>query len=252
MRPRQTDIVREPPAGLRRFVSNRDRPRAWIRIAFGVVAAALCLGWLVLPVGEWITAFQRSVLGLGAAGVAIFAGVFIAATLLLAPDWPLAIAAGMVYGLWAVLLILAAAIVAASLAFLVARYLLRQRVRAILTANRRFAAVDNAVTEEGWKIVVLLRLSPLVPFNVQNYLFGITDIPFRHYFAATSAGIVPGTVLFVYLGALGNASGGPLELGFFGLGLAATAVVVILVTRKVKAKLAESGLAELGLNNRGP
>jgi uncharacterized membrane protein YdjX (TVP38/TMEM64 family) len=246
MEPPQTEIVREPPAGLRRFLSNRDRPRAWIWIAFGVAAAALCLGWLVLPVGEWVTASQRSVLGLGAAGVAIFAGVFIVATLLLAPDWPLAIAAGMVYGLWAVPLILAAATVAASLAFLVARYLARQRVRAIIAANRKFGAVDDAVTEEGWKIVVLLRLSPLVPFNVQNYLFGITDIPFRHYFAATCAGIVPGTVLFVYLGALGNASGRPLEWGFLGLGLVASAVVVILVTRRVKAKLAESGLDDRG------
>jgi uncharacterized membrane protein YdjX (TVP38/TMEM64 family) len=242
MQPRETDLVRKPLAELRGIVSNRDRPRTWIWIAFAVVTVTLCLGWLVFPVGEWVVAFQGSLLGLGAAGVAIFAGLFIAATLVLAPDWPLAIAGGMVYGLWAVPLIFAAAIVAASLAFLVARYLLRHRIRAILTASRKFAAVDNAVTEEGWKIVVLLRLSPLVPFNVQNYLFGITDIPFRHYFAATCAGIVPGTMLFVYLGALGNASAGPVEWMFSGVGLLATALAVILVMRKAKAKLAERGL----------
>jgi uncharacterized membrane protein YdjX (TVP38/TMEM64 family) len=168
--------------------------------------------------------------------------VFIAATLVLAPDWPLAVAAGMVYWLWAVPLVLAAAIVAASVDFLAARYVLRHRVRAVLAASRKFAAVDNAVTEEGWKIVVLLRFRPLVPFNVQNYLFGITDIPFPHYFAATCAGIIPGTVLFIDLGALGNASGGPFEWAFFGVGIAATVTVVVLVTQKAKAKLAETGI----------
>jgi len=86
---------------------SRDRRRAWIWIGLGVLAVALCIGWLTLPVGEWVAAFQRRILGLGVWGVAIFAGVFIAATLILAPDWPLAVAAGMVYGLWAVPVVLA-------------------------------------------------------------------------------------------------------------------------------------------------
>ena len=209
-----------------------------------MLAVALCIGWLALPVGEWAGTSQRWMLGLGIWGVAIFAGVFIVATLVLAPDWPLAVAAGMVYGLWAVPVVLAAAIVAASLAFLVARYVARHRIRAMLATSRKFAAVDNAVTEEGWKIVVLLRLSPLVPFNVQNYLFGITDIPLPHYLAATFVGIIPGTVVFVYLGALGNTSGGPLEWAFFGVGLVATVTVVLLVTRKAKEKLAGAGIAD--------
>jgi uncharacterized membrane protein YdjX (TVP38/TMEM64 family) len=77
---------------------------------------------------------------------------------------------------------------------------------------------------------------------MQNYLFGITGIPFRHYVAATCAGIVPGAALFVYLGTLGRASRGPLEWAFFGLGLLATAAAVTLVARKAKAKLAEAGI----------
>jgi uncharacterized membrane protein YdjX (TVP38/TMEM64 family) len=221
---------------------SRNRRRAWTWVGLGVLVVALCLGWLALPVGECAGLFQRWILGLGVWGVAIFAGVFIAATLVLAPDWPLSVAAGMVYGLWGVPLVLTAAIVAASLAFLAARHLARRRVRAMLAASRKFAAVDIAVTGEGWKIVLLLRLSPLVPFNVQNYLFGITEIPFLHYFAATGVGIVPGTVLFVDLGALGNASGGPLQWAFFAVGLLATAIVVILVARKAKEKLAEAGV----------
>jgi uncharacterized membrane protein YdjX (TVP38/TMEM64 family) len=223
---------------------SRDRRRAWIWLGLGGLAVALSIGSLALPIGEWAGSFQRWLLGLGIWGVAIFAAVFIAATLVLAPDWPLAVAAGMVYGLWAVPVVLAAAVVAASFAFLVARYVARPRVRAMLATNRKFAAVDNAVTEEGWKIVILLRLSPLVPFNLQNYLFGITDIPFPHYFAATCAGIIPGTTLFVYLGALGNTSGGPLEWVLFGVGLLATVTVAVLVARKAKGKLAEAGIAD--------
>jgi uncharacterized membrane protein YdjX (TVP38/TMEM64 family) len=95
-------------------------------------AAALCIGWLVLPLGEWAAALERWMLGLGIGGVAIFAAIFIAATLVLAPDWPLAIAAGMVYGIWALPVVVAAAAIAASLAFLISRYLLRRRVWKLL------------------------------------------------------------------------------------------------------------------------
>src|ERR1700736_1009411 len=80
MQPRPTDL-------------SRDRRRAWIWIGLGVLAVALCIGWLALPVGEWVASFQRRILGLGVWGVAIFAAVFIVATLILAPDWPLAVAA---------------------------------------------------------------------------------------------------------------------------------------------------------------
>jgi uncharacterized membrane protein YdjX (TVP38/TMEM64 family) len=235
MRPEPTDLVR-------RTIPSRDRRSGWIWVALGVLATALCIGWLVLPIGAWAAAFERWMLSLGIWGVAIFAAVFIAATIVLAPDWPLAIAAGMVYGIWAVPVVVAAATIAASLAFLVARHLLKERIRDLLAGKRKFAAIDKAITEEGWKIVFLLRLSPLVPFNVQNYLFGITDIPFPHYVAATCAGIIPGAALFVYLGAFGSASAGPLEWSFFGVGLMATAVVVLLVARKAKAKLAGAGI----------
>jgi uncharacterized membrane protein YdjX (TVP38/TMEM64 family) len=205
----------------------------------------LCLGWLVLPMAEWAAAFQRWILDFGVWGVLIFAAVFIAATLILAPDWPLAVAAGMIYGACAFPLVLAAAMAAASLAFLASRHLAHRRLRAIIAAKPKYAAVDFAVAEEGWKIVVLLRLSPLVPFNVQNYLFGVTAIPFFHYAAATLAGIIPGTALFVYLGALGRGSGGgPLEWAFLSVGLLATAIVAALVTRRAKSKLAEVGVED--------
>jgi len=111
----------------------------------------------------------------------------------------------------------------------------------------RIKAVDQAVTEDGWKVVMLLRLSPMVPFNLQNYFFGVTDIKFWHYVAATFVGIMPGTAIYVYLGAIGavagsGSQGGALKWTFFGIGLIATVVVTVLITRKAKARLDALGV----------
>jgi uncharacterized membrane protein YdjX (TVP38/TMEM64 family) len=226
----------------------RRRRRPWLWAVLGLFLAVAAAVWFLLPVAACVAAFQHWVLGLGPWGVAIFALLFIATTLVLAPDWPLSIAAGFVYGFWALPVVLAAAMIAATLSFLAARYLVRRRVRAFFVGRPRLAAIDRAVAEEGWKIVALLRLSPAVPFNLQNYLFGATAIPLRDYVIATAIGIVPGSVFYVYLGALGNAAhgGGGAHAIFkwllFGIGLAATAAAAIIVARKAKAKLEEVAL----------
>jgi uncharacterized membrane protein YdjX (TVP38/TMEM64 family) len=102
-------------------------------------------------------------------------------------------------------------------------------------------AIVDAVTEQGWKIVLLLRLSPLVPFNVQNYLFGITGISFAHYAVATALGVLPGAALFLSIGAFGHgtedADSRMLNWILFGVGLVATVVAAVTVTRRVLAKL---------------
>src|SRR5207248_10295897 len=106
------------------------------------------------------------------------------------------------------------------------------------------AALDRAGAEEGWKIVGLLRLSPLVPFKLKSYAFGATGIPFMHFVAATFFGIITGTALYIYLGVLGAAAGeaGPLKWVFFALGLVATIAVTALIARKAKQKLRKAGL----------
>jgi uncharacterized membrane protein YdjX (TVP38/TMEM64 family) len=108
-------------------------------------------------------------------------------------------------------------------------------------------AIDQAVREEGWKIVVLLRLTPLVPFNIQNYALGVTDVGLLPYALGTFFGIMPGTALYVYLGAIGEAAargetGGLLQILFLGMGLIMTIVVVVVIGRKAKAKLREVGI----------
>ncbi|MFB8788388.1 MAG: VTT domain-containing protein [Potamolinea sp.] len=67
--------------------------------------------------------------------------------------------------------------------------------------NAKFKAVDEAVGKQGWKIVLLTRLSPLFPFNFLNYAFGVTQVSLKDYVLG-SFGIIPGTVLYVYIGSL--------------------------------------------------
>jgi uncharacterized membrane protein YdjX (TVP38/TMEM64 family) len=215
---------------------------AWL--GAGALLIAVCVGWYVLPVSDWLGALRDWIVGLGFAGIVIFAAIYVVGAVVLAPEAVLTIAAGFAWGLWGFPIVLLAATIGAALAFLIARYAAREKIRRLLEHRRNLAAIDKTVAEEGWKIVALLRLSPVIPFNLQNYLFGVTAIPFPHFVAATFAGIIPGTALYIYLGALGNTAGegGPAKWVFFGVGLLATVVVVILVTRKARAKLREAGV----------
>jgi len=145
-----------------------------------------------------------------------------------------------------------AATLGSALAFLAARHVVRSSIERRVAGNERFAAIDRAIARDGRRIVFLLRLSPVFPFNLLNYALGLTRIGLVDYCVA-SVGMVPGTVLYVYLGSLGGqaavaASGGSdrqlLTWGVRLLGLAATAVVTILVTRIARRALAEAAVTE--------
>ena len=174
----------------------------------------------------------------------VFAAIYIGAVMLLAPGSLLTIAAGFAYGFYGLPIALAAATAGASLAFVVARHLARDSVKRAIATRRNIAAIDRAISAEGWKIVLLLRLSPLVPFNLQNYLFGVTAIPFGSYVAATFVGIAPATAVFVAVGALGKAAldSGPEKWALLGAGLSQPLAAVVLVTRKARALLRDAGV----------
>ena len=113
-----------------------------------------------------------------------------------------------------------------------------------LAGREKLSAVDRAVEEQGWRVVVLTRLSPVFPFNVQNYFYGLTGVSFGGYVLASLIGMLPGTLLYVYIGAAGagvaQATGGAASWGETALlvaGLVATLVVVGLVTRVAKREL---------------
>jgi uncharacterized membrane protein YdjX (TVP38/TMEM64 family) len=139
-----------------------------------------------------------------------------------------------------------AATLGATVAFLIGRYFARQWVAARLVNYPKFKAVDEAVSQEGWKIVALTRLSPVFPFNLLNYGFGLTKVGVRDYVLATWAGTLPGTILYVYLGSLardltrvatGGAERSPAQWALYAVGLLATIAVVVYVTRVSKRAL---------------
>lgn len=214
--------------------------RKWVVAAAAL--AVLIAAWAFLPVTDCVDALRQRLADFGPWGVPLFIGVYVAGVVTLVPGSVFSLTAGAVYGLWGIPVAIGAGGVGAALAFLVARHAARDRVRAWTSRRPRMRAVERAVSQGGWHVVVLLRLSPLVPFNLQNYVLGVTDIPFGRYVVATFLGIVPGSVLEVYIGTLGrgDAERGPLQWSFLFIGLVASVVLVWLVGRKAKRILNES------------
>jgi uncharacterized membrane protein YdjX (TVP38/TMEM64 family) len=225
----------------------KQKQMPWKWIGLGVAGIGLLVAMRMLPVGEWLKAFNEWVTGFGPWGIVIFIGVYILATVVFVPGSALTIGAGLIFGLlWGTVAVSIGSTTGAALSFLIARYLARDAVSARMGKNEKFAAIDRAIGEQGWKIVALLRLSPLVPFNLSNYFYGLTAVKFWPYVLASWIAMLPGTVLYVYLGYVGKASleaasgatqRSPLEYVFMAVGLAATVAVTVYVTRLAKQAL---------------
>lgn len=206
---------------------------------------ALLAGIIILsrafPPQEWLEEFSLLVDQLGYIGYLVFFFVYVVSTVLFLPGSVLTIGAGLLFGVvGGSLAVSVASTTGAAFCFLIGRYVIRDRVSERLSRNQRFKAVDAAIRQEGGKIVLLLRLSPVFPFNALNYLLGLTAVKFWHYVVASWIGMMPGTVLYVYLGFIGQtelrAAAGtmeksPLEYVFMGFSLVITGVVTIFVTR---------------------
>ena len=172
-------------------------------LLIGVAVFAAFLAVKLFVAEDLLKSVLRWIGGLGPLGPLIFIGVYIVAPVLFFPGIILSIGAGTVFGLLAgSIYVSIGATLGATCAFLVGRYVARQWVAARLEGNAKFRAIDRAVAREGWKIVGLARLSPLFPFNLLNYAFGLTDISLRDYFFATWVGMIPGIIMYVYLGSL--------------------------------------------------
>ena len=216
-----------------------------------VIIIALFLAMRFLPVQQWLRSFNDWVGQMGVAGIFIFTGVYAIATVLLAPGAILTIGAGFAFGLWkGFLAVSAGATLGASLAFLVARFIARDKVEAIAKRNEKFRKIDNAIGKQGAKLVFLLRLSPVIPFNLSNYFYGLTGVKFWPYVLASWLGMMPGTFLYVYIGTAGRAAvsvaagGEAMKHGwqywtFLSVGLAATIAATIWVTKIARDALTE-------------
>jgi uncharacterized membrane protein YdjX (TVP38/TMEM64 family) len=178
----------------------------------------------------------------GAAGIALLALLFVIASLTFVPRAPLCVAGGLIFGFSAIPVALLGSTAGAVLAFVIARYLLQSRFLQAVEHRPLWGAVLRAVDAEGWRIVGLLRLASPVPGTAANYLLGITRISIWRYTTATFVGLLPQIVLFVYWGATGraalHATSSPLQLAIMLAGAIVTLLIVVLITRRVKATLA--------------
>jgi uncharacterized membrane protein YdjX (TVP38/TMEM64 family) len=224
-------------------MSNEKKSGITRLVALIAIIIALFLAMKFLPVREWLTNFNDWVGQMGAVGMFIFIVVYAAATVLLAPGSILTIGAGFAFGLWkGFLAVSGGATLGAVLTFLVARFIAREKVEAIAQRDDKFRKIDNAIGEQGAKLIFLLRLSPVIPFNLSNYFYGLTGVRFWPYVLASWIGMMPGTLLYVYIGAAGKAAvsaaagGEAVKHGwqywtFMSVGLAATVAVTIWVTK---------------------
>ena len=217
----------------------------WKWIAYTVAAGALVLAVKYFHVQTLLNAALDWIGQLGPWGPVIFVGIYVVATVLFIPGSVLTLGAGAVFGvaLGSVCVSIAATL-GATAAFLVGRYLARDAIARKIEKNEKFAAIDHAVADEGWKIVFLTRLSPVFPFTLLNYAFGLTRVRLSHYVLASWIGMMPGTVMYVYLGSLINVGAGHRqrtteEWVLYGVGLLATIVVTVFVTRLAKKALAK-------------
>ena len=224
----------------------------WLR---GLAIAAVAIAALALArttgLGEAVTsnvqAFLRWVPTLGPWGPVAFIAGYALAVVAFVPGSVLTLAAGGIFGLAAgTIYVFAAASLGACGAFALARTVARGAIERRLEGNARFAAIDRAIAAEGRKIAFLLRLSPAFPFSLLNYALGLTKLRFRDY-ALACLGMLPGTLLYVYLGSLaGDAAGRSqsaptaLEWIFKAAGLVVTLIATLVITRTARRALREA------------
>jgi len=202
----------------------------------------IAAGWMAAPASEWISSLSERVAGLGAAGPVIYVVLYILGTIILAPSPLMSIAAGVAFGWWGLPLAVAAATAGATCSFLLSRYFFGDTLEDWLTNRRLLEAAKNAVDEEGWKVLLPLRLSPVVPFGILNYLLGLTKTPLITYVIWTAIGILPGSVIDVYIGVIGANAGDTAQLAYLVVGFVATVAVGILITLKSRAYLQAEGV----------
>ena len=219
-------------------------------IDFSVIQESVKVSSLNLQ--EFLQNALQWINSLGAIGGIVFIGIYIIATLAFLPAALLTLGAGVIFGVtWGSIYVFIGATLGAIAAFLGGRYLAQGWVKEKISSYKKFAIIDKAVSKEGLKIVLLVRLSPLFPFNLLNYAFGITSVSFQDYLIG-SVGMIPGTIMYVYFGSLVG------DIALIGsknqpgniilhwviqiMGLIATIAVTVYVTKIAKKALKDENL----------
>jgi uncharacterized membrane protein YdjX (TVP38/TMEM64 family) len=215
-----------------------------------LLLALLCMlgaSAFLLPVGDWLVFSLEWIDTHRNIAWAVYVTAYVFASVLLIPGLILTLAAGFLFGLpLGVALASTGSVLGATAAFLVGRFFARDWAAERITEMPRFRALDKAASQDGFVIVFLARLSPLFPFNLMNYGLGVTSLRLRDYFFGSWIGMLPATVVFVYLGTLakdltdlgtGQAEGGLAARGLLIAGFAATVVLTFIVARKATRAL---------------
>jgi uncharacterized membrane protein YdjX (TVP38/TMEM64 family) len=210
-----------------------------------VAVAAIGIALRELPVAQWLTAFRSWVAELGFAGYVLYALVYAACVVLFIPASILTLGAGATFGvIKGTIVVVIGATIGATLAFIVARTIARKRVEAMAAKDRRFRALDKAISSEGAKIVLLVRLAVVFPFTYSNYVFGLTGLRVLPYALATLVGIIPGSIAFVYIGAAAAAAtAGTVKIVVYVVG-----AVVALIASAFVARVAVKAIHRAGID----
>jgi uncharacterized membrane protein YdjX (TVP38/TMEM64 family) len=198
----------------------------WLLIALPALILILVLfqHLQAMPFQDWANSAIDSAEKSGPQGVLVFAGIYILGTLCLFPCALLTIAAGVMYGAWGIPLVIVSATVGAAIAFALARYFAFHRINLLVEKRPVTRALRKALEKEGLMFMILLRFSPVIPFNLNNYLLGTAPVRFSSFIFATFIGTFPGTFLYIYVGTFGRGQSANegLKWALFLLGLVAT------------------------------
>lgn len=217
------------------------RRRGWLKpFLFVVALVAILVAFRVFGLGDRLVGLRAWILGLGPLGAVVFVLIYGVATTVALPASVLTVAAGAMFGsVMGVVLVSIGSTLGAAGAFALARWLARDSVSRWLSGNEKFRQLDALTERHGAIIVAITRLVPIFPFNLLNYGFGLTRVPFGTYLFWSWLCMLPGTVLYV-VGADAFTQGlaeGRVPWALLGALAAALAVLVLLV-RYARRKLA--------------
>lgn len=227
---------------------GQKKKRSWKPLVFLVLLAAAVAGVHLSGAAQYLQEerLRELISSYGALAPAIYILIYALAPVLLLPGLPLTIAGGILFGpFWGVVYTITGATLGASLAFLVARYLARDWVAAKLTGPK-WAKLDREVEQHGWKVVAFTRLIPAFPFNLLNYAFGLTRVPFSHYALATFFCMLPACIAFIVFSSslLGLIRGNLSPTALLGIVLMVAVSLIPVFYRRYKSRIPEKAVTE--------
>lgn len=228
------------------YTNKKIHPITLLKIVAALVVLSVLWAWWSFGQGEQqLTRVIAWIGAQGAVGVAVYVLLYIIAALCFIPGSALTLAAGMIYGLWQGLAIVSvASVLGAAAAFGLARRwsapFMRLRAR-----YPWLEALEQVIIAHPLRITLLTRLSPIFPYNVLNYALGLTKMPWRTYLLASWIGMLPGTLLYVYIGttmraltaAPAQTAAPAAQRALTWAGLAISAGLTIWLTRSAQAQL---------------